>query len=104
MARSITLYAGDYGHTLRARTYCDDVGDATARKIVFKNVSSGTTATLNANRVLGDTTYYAIETTIPSGWTDTRTGEWIGQAQLTFSTGIFHGESFRVVITTRPTT
>ena len=103
MARSITLYAGDYNHTIRARTYCATVANATTKKLVFKKVADSAVAELDATVVAVDTDYYAVDAITTSGWTDSKAGEWIGQVQLTFSTGLIHGESFRVVIKTRPT-
>jgi hypothetical protein len=100
---NITLYSSDYGHTIRASTWCDDIADASGLKLNFKRPSDDTTMYLVASPVDGDTTTYAIEASITSGWLTGKEGVWIGQAQATFSGGVFLGEEFEMHVKASPT-
>ena len=99
---NITLYSSDYGHTIRASTWCDDIADASTLKLKFKRPSDDTTAELVASVVDGDTTTYAIEASISSGWLTGKEGVWIGVAEATLSGGVFIGEPFEMHVKASP--
>lgn len=99
---NFTVYSSDYGHTIRASTWCDDIADASALKLKFKRPSDGTTAELVASVVDGDTTTYAIEASTTSGWLTEKVGVWVGAAEATFSGGVFIGEEFEMHVKASP--
>jgi hypothetical protein len=90
--------------TIRVNTYCSTLADTTGRAITFRKAADGTTTSLSATIVGGDTTTYAIQAVVPSGWTDTREGEWTGQAELTFAAAKQYGTPFTLYVEDNPST
>jgi hypothetical protein len=102
MATALTLYAGEWGHKIIARTYCDAVSRTSAIRMCGKRASDGTTFSIVASRRPSDTTYYAVSVPIPASFMTGKTGEWCCQIELTFTTGKFYSRPFYVHIHATP--
>jgi len=99
---TILLYTAEYGQTIRARTYCSEIGDASSIKLVFKRKSDGLTAFLSATVVSNDTTYYAVDAIVSSGWLTSKAGQWAGQVEATFGSAKLYSDPFTVFIQAAP--
>jgi len=101
---NIKLYTTDHGQIIRARTYKSDISSASSIKMKFKQNGTGTTAELTATVVAGDTTYYAVQSTVTDGWLDAKAGYWICQVEATYANAVLTGKTFTMKIKAPPTT
>lgn len=102
MAKSFRVYTGEYGKTLRLLTYLSTIGSASAIVVRFKKDDGTTVAYLTAAADGDDTTTYAVEAVITSGWLTGKAGRWTGQVEATFATGKFYSDPFTMIVDTTP--
>ena len=102
--QTITLYAGDFGHTINARTYLSDVATASAISIVMKRENDAASQTLTATYTADGSPYYTVRATTASTWpVAASVGEWICQVVLTMgSTGKFSSTAFKINVLDAP--